>query len=61
MAYVRLATWPNSIKANKITKRKKKIFAIPAAAAAIPVKPSTAEISAIRKKINAQRSIVRPP
>jgi len=38
-------------------KIKKSIFATPAAAKAVPVKPSTAAIKATTKKINAQRNI----
>jgi len=40
---------------------KEKDFATPAAARAIPVKPSTAAIKATTKKINAQRNILHPP
>jgi len=38
-------------------KRKKRNFAIPAAAAAMPVNPNSAATRAITKKITAQRNI----
>lgn len=40
---------------------KNRIFAIPAEAAAIPPKPSTAAINAIIKNVTAQPNIVSPP
>jgi hypothetical protein len=49
--------WPTSDTRKRTRKMKKMIFAIPAAASAIPVKPSTAAISAKIKNPNAQRSI----
>jgi hypothetical protein len=45
---------------NKTMKIKKIIFAIPAAAAAIPVKPSKPATSAITKKVSTQVSIMEP-
>src|SRR5271168_3193574 len=49
--------WLNSDTRKRTRKMKKIIFAIPAAASAIPPKPSTAAISATIKNPNAQRSI----
>jgi hypothetical protein len=46
----------NDIK-NRTMKMKNKIFAMPAAAAAMPKKPKTAAIRATMKKISAQRNI----
>src|SRR5262249_47472590 len=59
--YWRLATCPNSVMSNRTTKRKKSTLATPAAATAIPEKPSTAAISATMKKMRAQRSMANPP
>jgi hypothetical protein len=45
-----------------MTKNKKnKIFAIPAAATAIPPNPNAAAISAIIKKVNAHPNMMYPP
>lgn len=61
--YRRFATLNPTI--NKIRhtarNRKKRNFAIPAAAVAIPVKPQSAATSAITKNITAQRNIKLPP
>jgi len=61
--YSRFATLNPTI--NKIRhtarNRKKRNFAIPAAAVAIPVKPKSAATSAITKNITAQRNIKLPP
>jgi hypothetical protein len=46
-----------SVIMNKTKNKKNKIFATPAAAIAIPVKPRTAAIIAITKNINAQYNI----
>jgi hypothetical protein len=46
-----------SVNKNKTTKMKNKTFAIPAALAAMPVKPNSAATIATTKKINAQRNI----
>jgi hypothetical protein len=43
---------------NKIKKIKNKIFAIPAAAPAIPAKPNTAAIIAMTKKMTTQVSMI---
>jgi hypothetical protein len=42
-----------------MTKIKKRTFAIPAAARAIPVNPRIAAINATTKKINAQRNMIK--
>jgi len=55
----RRATWPNKESASKMTKRKKRIFATPAAAIANPVNPRMAAINATTKKTNAQRNMMR--
>jgi hypothetical protein len=61
--YSRFATLNPTI--NKIRhtarNRKKRNFAIPAAAVAIPVKPKSAATSAITKNITAQRNMIIPP
>jgi hypothetical protein len=61
--YSRFATLNPTI--NKIRhtarNRKKRNFAIPAAAVAIPVKPKSAATSAITKNITAQRNTKLPP
>lgn len=49
---------PIKARANKTRKTKNKIFAILAAPAAIPVKPNSAAIKAITKKITDQRNII---
>ena len=54
---VRRRRWLTSDTRKRIRKTKKIIFAIPAAATAIPEKPSTAAKSATIKNPNAQRSI----
>jgi len=46
---------------NKTRKIKKIIFAIPAAAVAIPVNPKTAAINAMIKNISIQANILFPP
>jgi hypothetical protein len=54
-----LADMPITKKIRQITRnRKNNNFAIPAAAAAIPVNPKSAATSAIMRKIKAQRSIL---
>jgi hypothetical protein len=57
-AFLKMVTPRMSISIQNPRKIKKRIFAIEAAPAAIPVKPNTAAIIAIAKKRNDQRNIV---
>lgn len=60
LLYFRLSNVPPAIRVtrNNTMKIKNNIFAIPAAPAAIPVKPNSAATIATTKKINVQRNIV---